>query len=45
MKFKAVPTVALVLAALVMAGAWLTVMTRLWVAFVPTPLEAVMASV
>ena len=44
-KLNAVPTVALALAALVMAGAWLTVMTRLWVALVPTPLEAVMASV
>ena len=40
-KLKAVPTVALVLAALVMAGAWLTVKTKDWVAGCPIPFEAV----
>jgi len=38
----AVPTVNAVLLALVMAGASLTVSVKLWVAFVPTPLLAVM---
>jgi hypothetical protein len=42
LKLKAVPTVAVALAALVMAGAWSTVMTRLWVALGLTPLVAVM---
>ena len=37
----AVPTVNVVLLALVMAGGWLTVSVKLWVAFVPTPLLAV----
>src|SRR5437879_5686934 len=40
-KEPAVPTVKVVLSALVMAGAWLTVSVKLWVAFEPTPLLAV----
>src|SRR5438128_8844646 len=37
----AVAMVKVVLLALVMAGAWLIVRVKLWVAFVPTPLVAV----
>ena len=37
----AVPTTNVVLFALVMAGAWLTVSVKLWLAFGSTPLEAV----
>ena len=40
-KLKAVPTVALALAALVMAGAWLTVKAKDWAAGCPVPFEAV----
>src|SRR5712692_6732653 len=40
-KLPAVPTVKVALLALVMAGAWLTVRVKLWVALVPTPLLAV----
>ena len=40
-KLPAVPTVKVVLLALVMAGAWLTVRVKVWVASLPTPLEAV----
>src|SRR6267378_2489101 len=43
-KLPAVPTVNVVLLALVMAGAWLIVRVKLWVAFVPTPLVAVKVS-
>ena len=41
----AVPTVNVVLSALVMAGAWSTVSVKLWVASGATPLAAVMVSV
>ena len=44
LKLPAVPIVNVVLAALVMAGAWLTVSVKLWVAGVPTPLLAVIVS-
>jgi len=37
----AVPTVNVVLLALVMAGGWLTMSVKLWVAFGETPLPAV----
>src|SRR5207245_3753352 len=40
-KLPAVPTVNVVLLALVMVGAWFTVSVKLCVAFVPTPLAAV----
>src|SRR5207245_7880099 len=40
-KLPAVPTVNVVLLALVMAGAWFTVSVKLWVALLPTPLAAV----
>ena len=40
-KEPAVPTVNVVLLALVMAGAWLTVRVKFWVALEPTPLAAV----
>ena len=40
----AVPTVKVALATLVMAGAWSTVRVKVWVALVPTPLLATMAS-
>jgi hypothetical protein len=39
------PTAKAVLAALVITGAWLTVSVKLWVAPVPTPVEAVNVSV
>ena len=38
----AVPAVKILLAALVMAGAWLTDNVKLWLALGATPLEAVM---
>ncbi len=40
-KVPAVPTVKVVLFALVIAGAWLTVSVKFWVASAPTPLCAV----
>ena len=40
-KLPAAPTVKVVLLALVMAGAWLTVRVKVWVASLPTPLLAV----
>ena len=40
-KLPAVPTVNVVLLALVIAGAWFTVRVKLWLAGVPTPLLAV----
>src|SRR5208337_3558153 len=40
-KLPAAPTMKVVLLALVMAGAWLTVRVKVWVAGLPTPLEAV----
>ena len=44
-KVPAVPTVKVALAALVIAGAWLTVRVKVWVAALPTPLWAVMVKV
>ena len=41
-KLPAVPTVRVVVLALVMAGAWSTFKVKLWVAGLPTPLVAVM---
>ena len=41
-KLPAVPTVNVVLLALVIAGAWFTVKVKLWLAGLPTPLLAVM---
>jgi hypothetical protein len=38
----AVPTLNVVLVALVIAGAWFTVRVKVWLAGVPTPLLAVM---
>jgi hypothetical protein len=43
-KLPAVPTVKVVLFALVIAGAWFTVSVKLWVAAVPTPLLAVIVT-
>ena len=45
MKLPAVPTVKVVLVALVIAGAWLTVRVKVWVALGVTPLAAVIVSV
>jgi hypothetical protein len=42
LKEPAVPTVKVVLVALVMDGAWFTVSVKLWTEFEPTPLLAVM---
>jgi hypothetical protein len=43
-KLPAVPTVNVVLLPLVIAGAWFTVSVKFWVAFVPTPLLAVIVN-
>jgi hypothetical protein len=43
-KLPAVPTVNVVLVALVIAGAWFTVKVKVWLADVPTPLLAVNVS-
>src|SRR5579862_9090533 len=44
-KLPAVPAVNVALLALVMAGAWSIVSVNVWLAAVPTPLEAVMVTV